>query len=330
MFFLCFILAIMMLKITSCYVWRVQVEGNSSISAEEIILFLENQKCAYGTRIAEIDVEALESEVREHFADIIWTSIDITGTCITVNIKENLILDNTKNKEYFKEDLGYDLVAEADGVIYSIVTRAGVPLVASGDKVKRGEVLVRGQISIEDDSETIVQYLPCIADADVILQQEERYSKEFPLQQKTKKYKEDFRSFYYLETRNSSQSLLYSLIQKQKNTDCFLNKKQLCLWNNYYLPVYWCQLQQKQYTIEKQEYTKKEAREKGKQLFEQYLREIQQKGVQIVAKNVMISFEEDECMIQGNIVTHKRMESYEETSIPKIDTDEGQNEHESQ
>ena len=44
----------------------------------------------------------------------------------------------------------------------------------------------------------------------------------------------------------------------------------------------------------------------------------------------MISFEEDECMIQGNIVTHKRMESYEETSIPKIDTDEGQNEHESQ
>ena len=44
--------------------------------------------------------------------------------------------------------MGTDLAAPKDGMVVSIVTRSGVPLVSAGMEVKKGDILVEGGVPI--------------------------------------------------------------------------------------------------------------------------------------------------------------------------------------
>ena len=77
--------------------------------------------------------------MRSRYRDVIWTSIKIYGTKMTVDIQENLL----SQEEYeAKSDEPQDIVAAKDGVITEMVTRAGTPLTAVGAEVKKGDILV--------------------------------------------------------------------------------------------------------------------------------------------------------------------------------------------
>ena len=137
----CF-LALGVLYLSSGFVWRIEIRGNSYISDEKILQLLEEHRWFYGSRIASVDTETLEKTLRNELTDIIWVSADLTGTCLTIDIKENLRWEDEVGQSEETLSGGYDLVSTADGVVSSIVTRSGTPKVKAGDEVKNGDVLI--------------------------------------------------------------------------------------------------------------------------------------------------------------------------------------------
>lgn len=64
-------------------------------------------------------------------------------------LRRELLKEKDQTEEQVKENgKGFDLVAQTDGTIVSIVTRSGVPLVQEGQEVKKGDTLVQGAIPI--------------------------------------------------------------------------------------------------------------------------------------------------------------------------------------
>lgn len=158
----CFFL--LLLYDLSGFIWNIEINGNSYLTTETILDFLEEEHASFGTKKSRISCEDLEEAMRSRYRDVIWTSIKIYGTKMTVDIQENLL----PQEEYeAKSDKPQDIVAAKDGVITEMVTRAGTPLAAVGAEVKKGDILVSGRIEVLNDDGEIMQYLYRPSDADI-------------------------------------------------------------------------------------------------------------------------------------------------------------------
>lgn len=166
MFLLGLLLCVGIVYAFSCYVWNIEICGNSTLSDDTVYRYLESEKIRVGTAKGKVDCEKLEAKIRQHFSNVIWTSVRLEGTKLTVDVKENLITQEPQEKQETETEEAQDLVADKDAVILSIVTRNGTPKVKAGDKVKKGKALVLGRIDIYNDAKEIAGYQYCKADAD--------------------------------------------------------------------------------------------------------------------------------------------------------------------
>ena len=89
-----------------------------------------------------------------------------------------------------------------DGIVASIITRSGTPLVLPGAPCKKGEILVRGEIEIKNDSQEVIGYRYVPADADILIETEWYYYDEFPLAYEERHYGEEGISFPFLQIGN--------------------------------------------------------------------------------------------------------------------------------
>ena len=85
-------------------------------------------------------------------------------------------------------NLPTDLIADKNGVITSMITRKGVPMVSVGDTVKKGDLLVKGELEILDDSGEVSGYQYCASDADIFLKTSYEYREKIRLKRKEKHY----------------------------------------------------------------------------------------------------------------------------------------------
>ena len=111
----------------------------------------------------EISCGDLEKQIRNAFPEIGWVSAELTGTRLTVHVREN---DGILKAET-GSDAPCELTAGSDGTVTKIIVRNGIVRVKAGDEVKTGDVLVSGKLPIYDDSETLVKTNLVHADAEV-------------------------------------------------------------------------------------------------------------------------------------------------------------------
>lgn len=323
----CFLMGVIFAAILvwflSRFLWNVEVDGNSSVTTETVLTFLSEQDCGYGDRIHSIDCEQLERDLRAQFPEIIWASVQIYGTKMTVLIKENLV------QQEVLEELPYeasDLIAEEDATVESIITRNGTPLVTDGDVVKAGDILVSGRIDLTNDSGEQYAYEYCNADADVYLLTEYPYQDKFSLAHEEKiltgaekkQYALDFfGKVIHLPTFKAA------FESAEKTTDY----KQLCLHKDFYLPLGMYCSTLKEYRIEQKIYTKKQAEAVATEKFNIYLSHLEEKNIQILEKNVIIEVDDKNCIMEGNVKVRTKAALRQETEqliVPDTeDTEEG-------
>ena len=145
------------------FVWQIEIQGNDKISSYELIQFLEEHNITTGIKKDTIDCSSLESQLRQNFNEIGWISVSIYKTKLCIQMKESLYEHYESNQT--DAGLRYDLVADRDGRIDSIVTRQGIPLVKKGSFVKKGQCLVMGQCEILDDAGATKEIISLCADA---------------------------------------------------------------------------------------------------------------------------------------------------------------------
>ena len=267
MFLLGLLLCVGIVYAFSCYVWNIEICGNSTLSDDTVYRYLESEKIRVGTAKGKVDCEKLEAKIRQHFSNVIWTSVRLEGTKLTVDVKENLITQEPQEKQETEMEEAQDLVADKDAVILSIVTRNGTPKVKAGDKVKKGKKLVLGRIDIYNDAKEIAGYRYCKADADIIAQTSYPYRYEVPTLVQKKAYTGKEKKRYSFWYRNKYIGLYQNGIS-YRFYDKESEKEQLCVMENFYLPFYIQTDIYREYQMKNHKIDKKEAKKRAVSLLE--------------------------------------------------------------
>ncbi len=268
---------------SSFFVWDIEVEGNYQVTTDLFERFLEQQHVRDFMRKDKLDIENLEKEIRKSFPQIIWTSAKLNGNKLCIMVKEN---DTIVDKSHTQSKEPADLVADYDGEIISIVVRNGVPQVKRGDIVAKGDVLVSGSVPIFAEDGTIKKYHYVCSDADILLEYTKEHNICIPTDYIEREYtgREKKRIFVrvgkqVLEQPISQSFLLYDNVIRQSTPELF---DKLGIPISFGTEIY------REYLNVEHQYTEKRAKEILEEKFTSFLFTLEEKGVQIIEKDVKI------------------------------------------
>lgn len=123
----------------SNFIWSVKISGTEEISNTYLESLLSDNGISVGVWKNNLDVDQIERNIQRKCGDVRWMSINITGSLVTVEVKETYKkpkLDTSKNPCNVK--------AVKDGVITRIQAYNGKPVITKGSGVVNGQVLVSG------------------------------------------------------------------------------------------------------------------------------------------------------------------------------------------
>lgn len=127
----------------SQFILTIQVTGNEQVSTASILSQLRQQGVRPGVYGPSLDRKAIAQRALLEMPDLSWMSINLYGTRLEVVVREAV-----KAPELDREEGYYDVVSQADGIILQVEPLAGEALVAEGDTVAKGEVVISGLISM--------------------------------------------------------------------------------------------------------------------------------------------------------------------------------------
>ena len=312
----------LLLYTMSLFVWKIQVEGNLHRTDEGIIKFLEEHQIYHGMPKSKINCEAIEELLRTGYEDIIWASVKVEGTMLVIDIQENLSTNQQAEEKKTEDGTPVDIVSDKDAVIYSILTRKGLPQVEKGAEVHKGDVLVEGRIPVINDDGEATAYQYCSSDADIMGITDYPYDDSFLLDYQDKEFTGNEATAY--EMRIGKQQIsIPGFTKKFSNYDTITDEYDWKLGDTFYLPGAFQRKTYKEYKIVKKRHTKEEAKQVAEKKLEQFNEKLRQKGVQIIENNVMIVTDGKKCKASGSIKVIEKIGT-QKASVISEETQEGQ------
>lgn len=291
------------LYLLSLFVWEISVEGQYEHTKEALIKYLREMEVYPGRMKRELDCQSIEEAIRNHYKDIGWVSAEIKGTRLRLKIVET-----NMPVPYSTATEPSHIVASHDGIVTSIVTRKGTPLVKKGAEVKKGDILISGVVKIIGDNDVLMMQEPVIADGDVVIRTNYFYHKTFPMQYLKRSY-----------TQRESKSFGVSVLGKNfffipfskkfksfEKYDIIMSEKNISLNSSFVLPVSWFEKTYLEYKEDKTLYTAEEAKEKAEAAIEVYLEKLREKDVLILENHVTISSNRETCTAAGFFVVEEK------------------------
>ena len=315
MFFAGILLCVTVIYVLSLFIWNIHFEGNVSQSNEELLQYLESIEVSHGTRKTEIICENIETKLRSQYPNMLWVSAEMRGTRIIIQIKENTDEDIISNIEV-KNDEPVSIITEKAGVIESIIVRQGTPVVAEGDEVEAGQTLVEGYYPIKNDAAEIIRYEGVPADADIYLIAMDNYQDSFSVTYKEKIYTDKKR----LGIKIILFDKIYEFSPKLpfKQYDKTEDIKEIHITENFYLPFSVELDWYLEYIEEEKEYKKEELAELANFRYLNKYKNILQKGVQIIEKDVRIDNDGKLCKVGGYVTLRIPVTTKVPAIIPEI------------
>lgn len=290
----------LVLYLMSLFIWDIQFEGNYRYTYDTLVRYLDSQDIDYGMLKSKINCENLEASIRTSFPEITWVSARVSGTRLLIHIKENEVLSIVPEKD----ETPCDIVAAQNGTITSMVVRQGIAQVSVGDEVEEGQVLVSSRVPIIGDSEEEINAYMVHADADVVARTTRTYEKEMPLLHKERAVTGRKRRGWYVKAGQWSYTFLMPS-RGQGEWDYAMEEQQLKLFSNFYLPIYIGDIRGREMVSYERNYTKEELEHISKAINYQFVKNLEEKGVQILENNDRIETSVSECRIKGEVVAQE-------------------------
>ena len=281
----------------SLFVWDIHFEGMYTYTEDVMLEYLAENNIKYGSLKNDIDCTQIEKMLRNDFFDITWVSVSLEGTRLTIHIKENYDYDVVTESDYKMSDI----IADKEGVITSIITRLGTPLVKAGDNVKEKDILVSGNIVINNEYGELIKQEYGNADADILAQTVYNYSESLPVRHKIKEYTGNTKKSYGIKIFSKS---LYVFSRKADYAefDRTVEQKQLKIGDSFYLPVFFYKISYNEYNTKTEKYSEEDARSFLEKNIDDFFQELIEKGVQIIENNVTIRREGINYIAEGDVV----------------------------
>lgn len=298
-----------LLYLMSDYLWAIDIEGNTRYTDDTLLQFIYSTGITHGMKHDAIACEELEKAIRSQYNDITWVSARIDGTRLVVQVKEN----DTSLSEVVKDDTPADLVSDAEGIVRSIITRAGTPVARVGDEIHQGDVLISGLITIYNDYGEPAFWHQTRADGDIILEYSTYYEKEIPRTYSRRVYyQESSRPFVVFGSWHIQGLPFFSA--GDRSYDRVEESHQLCIYDNFYLPVYFGTISRRYYQMEEVRYTDEELTRKAEYAIQRDMTDLENLGVEIIQNNVTITLQENSCICQGELLLWKSVGEYRDLS----------------
>ena len=315
-FFIGIFLCLAGLYTLSQFIWNIHVEGNYANSTQTILNSLDAAGIHHGSWKKRVDCSQTASYLREQFPNLTWVSAKIEGTQLVLAVKENV--DGYVIEE--KADDPQNLVAKKEGTVVRIITRNGIPQVLPGDTCQAGDILVKGEIPLVNDSGETYDYSYVHADADIDIETTWYYYDTFPLSHTVRTYQKAekktpvfqisaYRFFLgnllpenFVESLRSMTETADQKTEKRENgADEEVSLQQLYLTENFALPFYFGYRQKFPFEVQKETYSEHEAKEKASQNFQKFRRNLSEKGLQISENHVTIELNDTSCITKGTL-----------------------------
>ncbi len=296
-------LAIGFWYLSGWFVWDISVTGNYRISTDQLETFLHERNIREGIRTDSLDIGELEKEIRRTFPLVTWTSVRLDGTKLLISIKENdAPILNAQGEETQTE--GTDLVAEFEGTVVSMVVRSGVPKVRIGDTVEAGTVLVDGKVPVYNEDATLREYILTDADADIVLEHTRSYQTELPFDYIQREYTGREKKQTFVRIGDSFEGklpterpfLIYDRVMKQSRPLVF---------DKLNIPIFGGAYTYREYQNVEHKYRPEEAESLLNENLMLFLQTLEEKGVQIIEKNVKIDTNGSGWILQGEFLVQE-------------------------
>lgn len=299
---------------SSLYIWNIELSGNYQITQDIFESFLKEQQVTVGMRKESLNIEELEKEIRREFPQVTWTSAKLTGTKLQIDIKENdapIITDVLE-----EEEGGKDLVCQYEGTIISMIVRSGVPKVAIGDTVEKGAILVEGKVPVYNEDATVREYQYVKSDADIIIEHSRNFHGNLPFDHIKKEYTGRIRKRYFVRVGEKE----WKMPQDRPFLvyDSVIRESRPLFFQKLSIPIYFGCYTHREYQNVEYEYTLEEARELLNKKLNVFLTSLNEKGVQIIEKNVRIDTNSGMWVIDGDFLVREAAGESADTEIPEM------------
>ena len=287
----------LLICLSSFYVWDISFEGNHRFTDETLLHFMATVPVQCGMRKSRISCTELEKRIRNAFPEISWVSAELTGTRLTIHLREN----NRILQARLEPESPCELTAGTDGTVTRLIVRNGKARVKVGDTVKAGDVLVSGELPLYDDFEALVKINKVHADAEVYAKTTRTVEWKCPETKEIRARTGKRRRGIFFKFLDLEFCFLTPGLKKENTWELFMEESQLKLSKNFYLPVYGGILTAEEYVPYEKVLTEAEISESADRYLNEYLQNFTEKGIQILGSDVRIERSESHWTIHGTL-----------------------------
>lgn len=136
---------LLILSLMSNHIWVVSVQGNTTVSDEEIEEVFSDAGLRIGVRKNKFDASDINSDAVLSIGELSWASINIDGSVAEIKVREALHRPSVE-----KSGNTSNIVARKDGQVEIIEPYKGSAAIKSGQTVIQGSLLVSGVTQVRN------------------------------------------------------------------------------------------------------------------------------------------------------------------------------------
>ncbi|UQZ86998.1 Putative stage IV sporulation protein YqfD [Paenibacillus konkukensis] len=263
------------LYLLSSVVWQVRVEGNETISTQQILQAAKGEgiyQWQWKNRLQDADV--LSKLLQSKIPGTAWVGVEVHGTHIVIKVVEATI----PNKPPLLSPR--HLVASKNAMVTYILAEKGRPAVRPNTYVKKGDILISGILGDEVNQQTVVAsgvvkglvwYTPKV---------------EVPLVQHYKVYTGETKDRSYLVIGSRALQLTGYGKPGFEQSETIADRKTL-QWKNFVLPLGWLNERVMEVNVREKQITPEEARQLGVEHAKQAIIEAAGKDAKVVNEKIL-------------------------------------------
>ena len=137
------VLFVLLLWFLSSFVWFIEIEGSEKVTNAELSAYMRTQGLYVGVWRASPDLDNVASAILREYPELVWAGISIAGSRVHVKLVDKVTVTPSLR-------MPGDVVASKPGVIIKVIATSGQAVAASGQTVSLGQILIRGEVFIEE------------------------------------------------------------------------------------------------------------------------------------------------------------------------------------
>ena len=294
---------VLLVALSSCFIWDFQVEGNGDVPREKILRVLAKNGVRRGTFAYSIRQHDLCNRALPELPELAWLTVNTRGCRATVVVRRRV-----PKPEIVNESAPTNVIATRDALVTAVRALDGEAKVLPGTMVRKGQLLISGVVDTDGVERPVVGTRWLAGKGTVEGRTWYELSTKIPLSFALKQPTgEESRSFAVLWGEKRAKLSIKGTGNLSTECDKIISRKQWTLPGGLVLPVTWVTETRIPYETVHMERSRESARELGSAALERYLASQLGEGGEIVSTRVADAVQGDWLLVTLSAECHEQI-----------------------